>query len=454
MNGLDLRLELEECRAVRSADVTVSDITVLCGPNASGKTTLSTCFADIIGVSSNYAYWARLLNWYPVGKEVDAFLAADRHEGEGLRGLYDASGGEFRMAEPDFRDEGRFSRKIGAIVEKVREVGGRDFSRDDAAGRAFLACLRGAGIRDETMRPGMMAERIVRKIEACRRAIGRDLAKRDPEIYDFVLGSPQGFLGRSRSFRFYEGRTRVFDSSRRGGGAPADPPWLRGHEGAGPVPLESVSNVLFLNNLGSHAPGVLAGDVEGPGIPPPGLSGETAGVNAALLGLLGGDVGLQKTGGGEAEWVYRAASGGVVERLEQCASGMKNLAALLVALRRGALTASTLLILDEPETHLHPSLIVDYASLLISLCKRLHVRILITTHSPTFVNALWIISRAEGVSETVRFYIAEREGEAGQYVYRLLGDQIGPIFKDFNDAHRKMAEFEGRAPDGGKGGRP
>ena len=104
-------------------------------------------------------------------------------------------------------------------------------------------------------------------------------------------------------------------------------------------------------------------------------------------------------------------------------------------LRSGFLTSNTLLIVDEPEAHLHPQWIVEYARLIVLLNKEIGVNFLIASHNPDMVSAIKYISEKEGVDSSLNYYLAEQvDQEKDLYVYKDLGTDINPIFKSFNIA--------------------
>ena len=54
----------------------------------------------------------------------------------------------------------------------------------------------------------------------------------------------------------------------------------------------------------------------------------------------------------------------------------------------GIIKEGSILILDEPEIHLHPEWQLKYAEFIIILQKALNLTVLITTHSPQFLRAI------------------------------------------------------------------
>ena len=70
-----------------------------------------------------------------------------------------------------------------------------------------------------------------------------------------------------------------------------------------------------------------------------------------------------------------------------------------------------MLILDEPEAHLHPAWQNLFAEVIVLLVRELGVNILLTTHSSNFVLALDAYMRKYSIEEKTNFYQASRQRE-------------------------------------------
>lgn len=140
--------------------------------------------------------------------------------------------------------------------------------------------------------------------------------------------------------------------------------------------------------------------------------------------------------------LYYSRNDGLRIPLKQAATGITSFAYLLQLLNNGYLQKDTLLIIDEPEAHLHPQWIVEYAKLLVLLNKKIGMKILISSHNPDMVSAIQSISRKEGIIDTVHFYVAQKRNEENtHYIYKDLGTEIGEIFESFNIALSRIQMY-------------
>lgn len=133
---------------------------------------------------------------------------------------------------------------------------------------------------------------------------------------------------------------------------------------------------------------------------------------------------------------------GLTIPLKQAATGLISFACLSRLLENGYLTQDTLLIIDEPEAHLHPQWIVEYARILVLLNKLVGMKILISSHNPDMVSAIQSIARKEGTLSSTNFYLAQKNNlNEMKYTYENLGTDIGKIFESFNIALSRIQMY-------------
>ena len=107
--------------------------------------------------------------------------------------------------------------------------------------------------------------------------------------------------------------------------------------------------------------------------------------------------------------------------LSTLATGMKSYAMLQLLLQNGYLPEDALLIIDEPEIHLHPAWQLLYAEMLVLMVKELHIYLVIATHSPYFLQALNIFQEKHKLGDKTHFYLAESH-EKGAIISNIDGN--------------------------------
>lgn len=138
------------------------------------------------------------------------------------------------------------------------------------------------------------------------------------------------------------------------------------------------------------------------------------------------------------QYFYERDDGQIFDLLD-CATGLKSFAIIKLLFERGLLNSKTILILDEPEAHLHPQWIVEFARVIVLLNKIIGVKFLIASHHPDMVSAIKYISEKEEVGNLINFYFAEKVKD--NFKFKHFRDEIDEIFSSFNNSFNKLDEY-------------
>jgi len=106
------------------------------------------------------------------------------------------------------------------------------------------------------------------------------------------------------------------------------------------------------------------------------------------------------------EDVYQESSDIPPIHITNLSTGLKAFVILKKLILNNQLNEKSILILDEPEIHLHPEWQLVYAELIVLLQKELNIKVLVTTHSPYFIEALEVFVAMHKVKKS-RFYLSE-----------------------------------------------
>ncbi|WP_297299935.1 AAA family ATPase [uncultured Brachyspira sp.] len=121
-------------------------------------------------------------------------------------------------------------------------------------------------------------------------------------------------------------------------------------------------------------------------------------------------------------------------------AGLKSFAIIKMLLERNALKEDDILILDEPEIHLHPKWQLLYAEIIVLLQKEFNIYILITTHSPYFLEAIEMYSKLHGMQEKTNYYLADIENKYS--VFKLVNDSIEDIYNIMAQPIEKLEDLQ------------
>lgn len=131
----------------------------------------------------------------------------------------------------------------------------------------------------------------------------------------------------------------------------------------------------------------------------------------------------------------------------ECLSmGLKSFALLRLMLNQGVLQDRDILVLDEPENHLHPRWQIVYAELIVLLQECFNLTVLLTTHSPYFLEAIQLFSRKYHCMEELSIYQPEIGGNQ-KTVFRDVTYDNERLYKGFSSQLRELDKIRASIPE-------
>jgi len=119
------------------------------------------------------------------------------------------------------------------------------------------------------------------------------------------------------------------------------------------------------------------------------------------------------------------------------ATGIKYFGILQVLLNNNHLNSYSLLILDEPEVHLHSKWQLEMAKTIVELVKN-GVKIVVNSHSPYMIEALKVYSENKGLKDKTNFYLAEKNEDTISSSIKDVTTDLEPIFIKLAEPYRKL----------------
>lgn len=161
-----------------------------------------------------------------------------------------------------------------------------------------------------------------------------------------------------------------------------------------------------------------------------------------IQSIIGGDIQLTDDKFElDKELHYISREQGIDININDAATGVKTFAYISQLLMNGWLDKNTILLIDEPEAHLHPQWIVEFARLLVMIHKELGVKVLIASHNPDMVAAIHAIAQKESVLDRTVFYLAQKKKDEVKYEFVNKETDISDIFASFNIALSRIEMY-------------
>ena len=126
------------------------------------------------------------------------------------------------------------------------------------------------------------------------------------------------------------------------------------------------------------------------------------------------------------EYSYKSADSDKLLDVRNLSTGLKTFVILKTLLLNGGIEYNGVVVLDEPEIHLHPEWQLLFAELIVLLHREFGVHILLNTHSPYFLRAIQVYSAKYEMADKCRYYLSENSGN--QAAITDVSDDIERIY--------------------------
>lgn len=125
-------------------------------------------------------------------------------------------------------------------------------------------------------------------------------------------------------------------------------------------------------------------------------------------------------------------------KVTNLATGFKVFSIIKNILEKGNIDEQSLLVLDEPESHLHPKWINALAEVIVLLVKECNITVLLTTHSPNFLLAIDALMRKYDIREKCHFYQTETIENDFRVNYVEKTDELDDVYAEYAKAFSEM----------------
>lgn len=122
--------------------------------------------------------------------------------------------------------------------------------------------------------------------------------------------------------------------------------------------------------------------------------------------------------------------------LENLSSGMKVFYLIKSLIDTGIIVENSTLILDAPETHLHPNLKIALAEIIVLLQKEMKLHILTNIYSPYFLRAIEVFSKKYDIEDTTKYYLTYNDGDNAKIKDVTLN--TSEIYKELSDPLQRL----------------
>ena len=125
-------------------------------------------------------------------------------------------------------------------------------------------------------------------------------------------------------------------------------------------------------------------------------------------------------------------------------SGVKEIGIIQILLQNNKLKEDSFLIIDEPESSLHPEWEIKYAEVLALLVKELNVHVYLNSHSPMFIEAISLYSQYYDLIDDTNFYLTEKQSN-GKYNFKKISPKnMGEVYENLTRPYDELDKLKAK----------
>ena len=129
-------------------------------------------------------------------------------------------------------------------------------------------------------------------------------------------------------------------------------------------------------------------------------------------------------------YLYRRKKGETALSVNSLSTGLKAFAIIKSILLNQGLKERDVLVLDEPEVHLHPEWQLRFAEIIVLLQKTFNLTVVVTTHSSHFLEALDLYSKIHKTSDVCSYYFASCIQDSDLVSFENVTGQLEKIYSN------------------------
>ncbi len=112
--------------------------------------------------------------------------------------------------------------------------------------------------------------------------------------------------------------------------------------------------------------------------------------------------------------------------IKNTATGIKAFGIIQLLIDNDFINRTSILILDEPEIHLHPKWQLQYAQIIATLVKN-NISVMVTSHSPYMIQSFIKYAQDYKISDKSNFYLIDKEDEMS--ISKNVNNSVNEIFE-------------------------
>lgn len=125
-------------------------------------------------------------------------------------------------------------------------------------------------------------------------------------------------------------------------------------------------------------------------------------------------------------------------------SGIKEIEIIQTLIKNNNLRENSFLIIDEPESSLHPEWEIKFAEILILLVKELNIHIYLNSHSAMFIEAISLYSQYNNLINDTSFYLTEKQNNEKYNFKKINPKNMGAVYENLTSPYDELDKLKAK----------
>ena len=129
---------------------------------------------------------------------------------------------------------------------------------------------------------------------------------------------------------------------------------------------------------------------------------------------------------------------------QSISSGVKEIGIIQLLIQNNRLKENSFLIIDEPESSLHPEWEIKYAEVLVLLAKEFNIHLYLNSHSPMFIEAISLYAQYYDMIDDTNFYFTEEQSN-GKYNFKKIDpENMGEVYENLTRPYDELDKLKAK----------
>ena len=135
---------------------------------------------------------------------------------------------------------------------------------------------------------------------------------------------------------------------------------------------------------------------------------------------------------------------GIISDDYYSSAGIKEIGVIQILLENGSLKENSFLIIDEPESNLHPDWQIKFAEILVLLTKELNITLYLNSYSPIFIEAISLYSQYYDLISKTNFYLTKKQAN-GKFNFKKINPKnMGEVYENLTKSYDELDKLKAK----------